>query len=157
MSCFKCRLYVVSDTCSYSPISFALTVGSTCSFFHSLDPVLAFATWMRLRGTAADPHFSKMKEVGGRTRLYEAEPMSPVLLVSALRRFYKPCGVLDARQLATHTAKQSGVHFYEAVHQTPAWIMEKGGWTDAQSFMKYRSLCNRPEQRYAFTHTVSWY
>jgi len=50
-----------------------------------------------------------MKEVGGRTRLYEVEPMSPVSLVSSLRRLYKPCGVLDAKQLATHTAKRSGV------------------------------------------------
>jgi len=83
--------------------------------------------------------------------------MSPGSLVSALHRLYKPCGVLDAEQLATHTAKRSGVQFYEAIHQTPALIMEKGGWTDAHSFMKYRSLCNRPEQRYAYTHTASWY
>jgi len=83
--------------------------------------------------------------------------MSPVSLVSTLRWLYKPCGVLNAQQLATHSAKRSGVQFYEAIHQTPAWIMEMGGWTDAQSFMKYRSLCNRPEQRCAYTHTASWY
>jgi len=35
--------------------------------------------------------------------------MSPVSSVSALRRLYKPCGILDAQQLATHMAKRSGV------------------------------------------------
>jgi len=80
--------------------------------------------------------------------------MSPVSFVSALRRLYKPCGILDAQQRATHMAKRSGVQFYEAIHQTPAWIMEKGGWTDAQLFIKHLSLCNRPEQRYLHAHGV---
>jgi len=60
MSCFKCRLFVVSDTCSCSPISFVLTVGSRCFSFHSLDPVLAFATWMRWRGTVGIGNHSVM-------------------------------------------------------------------------------------------------
>lgn len=141
----------------YSLILFVAFCGFFWLIFGRLDPVLAFATWMRLRGGAPGPLFCMMKDVGGHTRLYETEELEPGCLVSAMRRLYKPCGVLDAEQLATHTAKRSGVQFYEAIHQTPAWIMEKGGWADASSFIRYRSLCNRPEQRYAYSHTASWY
>jgi len=35
--------------------------------------------------------------------------------------------------------------------------MEKGGWTDSASFIRYRALCNRPEQRYLYTSKASWY
>jgi len=86
MSCLKCHLFMVSDTCSCFPISFALTVGSRSSSFHSVGPVLAFAMSMRTRGTAGGHRFCMMKEVGGRTRPYEAKPVSPVSLVWALHR-----------------------------------------------------------------------
>lgn len=82
--------------------------------------------------------------------------MQPSALMSATRRLLKPCGALDADQLATHAAKRSGVQLYEALHQTPAWVMEKGGWSDPSSFMRYRSICNRKEQRYAMTRPESW-
>lgn len=100
--------------------------------------------------------FFLVKEVGGRVRFYEKEPMSGDALVALMRKFYQPCGVLDAMELATHSAKRSGVQLYEALHQTPSWIMEKGGWTDPASFMRYRALCNRPEQRFAMTRPESW-
>lgn len=123
---------------------------------HRLDPVLAFATWMRLRGGQPGYIFCDVKEVAGRLRLYHAVPMSPLSLVAALRRLYAPCGVLDPEELATHTPKRSGVQLYEAIHQTHSWIMEKGGWADAASFMRYRALCNRTEQRDAYARKEAW-
>lgn len=111
---------------------------------------------MRLRGRTPGFICFLVKEVGGRVRFYEKEPMSGDALVALMRKFYQPCGVLDAMELATHSAKRSGVQLYEALHQTPSWIMEKGGWTDPASFMRYRALCNRPEQRFAMTRPESW-
>jgi len=118
--------------------------------------VLAFATWMRMRGGQPGFVFCHMRTVGGTVRMYHKEPMAALSMVSWMRHLYEPCGVLDANQLATHTAKRSGVQLYEALHQTPTWIMEKGGWTDPDSFIRYRALCNRPEQRYVYTTKSSW-
>jgi len=50
-----------------------------------------------------------MKKVGGTTRLYHKDPMAATTMVGWMRRLYDPCGVLDAKVIATHTAKRSGV------------------------------------------------
>lgn len=118
--------------------------------------MLAFATWMRRRGGAAGYMFCDLRQIGGRWRLFQTEPINPRNLVALLRKLYAPCGVLDANELATHTAKRSGVQFYEAIQQTPVWIMDKGGWTDPASFMRYRGLCNRLAQRQAYSTKASW-
>ncbi|KAK1868171.1 hypothetical protein I4F81_010665 [Pyropia yezoensis] len=121
--------------------------------YYSLTP---WPTTVKLDPRTPGFIFCLVKEVGGRVRFYEKEPMSGDALVALMRKFYQPCGVLDAMELATHSAKRSGVQLYEALHQTPSWIMEKGGWTDPASFMRYRALCNRPEQRFAMTRPESW-
>jgi len=80
-----------------------------------------------------------MKKVGGSVRMYHKEPMAAVTMVGWMRRSYEPCGVLYAKELATHTANRSGFQLYEGLQQTPSWIMEKGGWTDPSSFIRYRA------------------
>jgi len=117
--------------------------------------VLAFATWMRLRGSQDGYIFCSMK-VGGTMRMYHNQPMAAATMVGWMRRLYDPCGVLDAKELATHTAKRSGVQLYDGLQPTPSWIMEKGGWTDPASFIRSRALCNRPEQHYLYTSKASW-
>lgn len=82
--------------------------------------------------------------------------MAPGVLTASLRSLYASCGVLDASELVTHTPKRSGVQLYEALDQRPVWIMDKGGWTDPAYFLRYRSLCNRPAQRYDFSLPEPW-
>lgn len=118
--------------------------------------MLAFAVWIPLRCEAPGHIFCNIKHVGGSVRIYQSEPVNQLFLVTTFRKLYAPCGVLDAGELATDSAKRSGVQFYEALHKTPVWIMDKGGWTDPASFMMYRSLCNRAEQRQAYEAKESW-
>lgn len=121
-----------------------------------MDPLLALAAWMRIRGGAPGYIFCAWKNVQGRLVLYEMERLQPARLTASLRSFYSTCGVLDAAELATHTPKRSGVQLFEALEQRLVWIMDKGGWTDPASFLRYRSLCNKPEQRYAHSEPESW-
>jgi len=64
---------------------------------------------MRLRGSQDGYIFCLMKKVGGTMRMYHKPPMAAATMVGWMRRLYEPCGALDAKELATHTAKRSGV------------------------------------------------
>jgi len=65
---------------------------------------------MRLRGSQDGYKVFLMKKVGGTMRLYHKDPMAAATMVGWMRRLYDPCGVLDAKEIATHMAKRSGVH-----------------------------------------------
>ncbi|OSX79000.1 hypothetical protein BU14_0093s0043 [Porphyra umbilicalis] len=114
------------------------------------DPVLAFASWMRLRGGARGWIFPAFRVIGSRLRVFPEQQASAPGFVDLLRRFYAPCGVLDPMLLATHTMKRSGCQLYKALGQSDAWLMDKGGWSDFRSYMRYLSGSNRPEQQSAF-------
>ena len=112
--------------------------------------MLAFASWMRLRGGARGWIFPAFRVIGSRLRVFPEQQASAPGFVDLLRRFYAPCGVLDPMLLATHTMKRSGCQLYKALGQSDAWLMDKGGWSDFRSYMRYLSGSNRPEQQSAF-------
>ena len=112
--------------------------------------MLAFACWMRLRGGAPGYIFPSFRLIGGRLRVYLDRKMSAPAFVELLREYYEPCGVLDPNLLATHTLKRSGCQLYKALGLSDTWIMDKGGWTDFQSFSRYLGESNRVAQRGAY-------
>lgn len=73
-----------------------------------MDPVLAFATWRRVRRGAPRYILCACKKVQGRVVLFEKERMAPGVLTASLRSLYASCGVLDASELATHSPKAVG-------------------------------------------------
>ncbi|KAK1865613.1 hypothetical protein I4F81_008142 [Pyropia yezoensis] len=121
-----------------------------------LNPVLAFACWMRLRGGASGFIFPAFKVTSGKMQVYPTQPAGTSVFTALLRRLHGPCGVLDAGELATHTAKRSGCQLYKALGQADVWLMIEGGWTNPSSFMRYTALCNRKEQRFSYHRPGSW-
>jgi len=78
------------------------------------------------------------------------------VLTTLAREALADCGMLDVKNVATHSGKQTGVQLYAVPGMTDAWVMDKGGWDSASAFVKSKALCNGLEMRHPFFKPQEW-
>lgn len=116
-----------------------------------IDPVLALATYLLVRGESDGYLFVQFKEAdGGRYEMRPDVRINDALFLDDLRVAFRDAGVDTYRFFGTHSFKRGGVQVFKALGVPDHEIKARGLWESDAAFFAYLPTANRVDHRHQY-------
>ena len=121
-----------------------------------LDPVLALAVYLLVRGETDGPLFVHFEEMSkGRHQRNVTKPLTDSVFLSGLREALDEAGEDAYKFIGTHSFKRGGVQLYKQLGVPDAEIKTRGFWRTDSAYYSYLQAHNRLEKRFTYTSPLA--